>query len=635
MPLKLKYKIKRKVKEHNRKMKRLAKAHPELVRRRRKQDPGVPNLWPWKEALIDQAIEQKAIAENEAELAKQAKKAAKEQAEREAEELARQREMEYKTLTTPEGRRKWFFRELKQVIEASDVVIEVLDARDPLGCRALDIEEYILKQQNPDGSPSKRLVLVLNKIDMVPPENVAAWVQYLRRFYPTLPFKSSTSQSGGHLGSLNLKTHKVTSKALQTANSVGGQALLQLLKNYARTQDTKKSITVGIIGYPNVGKSSIINSLKRARAVQVSASAGCTRSLQEIRLDSNITLVDSPGVLFAADEEGNANTSLLLRNALRVEQVEDPQIAVEAILQRCSQEMLMVLYQIPAFTTTQDFLLHVARARGKIGARDIPNLDAAARIVLKDWNTGKIPFYTEPPKVDDITETKIVPKFSEKFDIDALLDEANEMLFARLRGKDSSNDMDDGPMAEGEADDMGDEVDIPPKWSSLNPSKLMASGVVVMESDDEEEPMVQEHKHAADDDDDQLGRTGISMQAASALYGSGKAATMSPELQQLAAQYGGRLPKKMLEALSRGESIDDWLSSAAATAQTVAKSKAGRAKVQAIELGGNFYGEPPVSKRALEKKARKRAEKEKRRQLANGPTEIDPDEDYDINVDWE
>jgi nuclear GTP-binding protein len=57
-------------------------------------------------------------------------------------------------------------------------------------------------------------------------------------------------------------------------------------------------VTVGLIGYPNVGKSSVINSLKRTKACDVSSIPGCTKNLQEVKLDSQVKLLDCPGVIF-------------------------------------------------------------------------------------------------------------------------------------------------------------------------------------------------------------------------------------------------------------------------------------------------------------------------------------------------
>lgn len=96
--------------------------------------------------------------------------------------------------------------------------------------------------------------------------------------------------------------------------------MIQLLKNYCRSMGVKTGITVGIIGYPNVGKSSVINSLKRTRAVQVGATPGLTKSMQEVHLDKLVKLLDCPGIVFNT----GSGVDAVLRNAVKIEQLEDP-----------------------------------------------------------------------------------------------------------------------------------------------------------------------------------------------------------------------------------------------------------------------------------------------------------------------
>jgi len=161
----------------------------------------------------------------------------------------------------------------------------VLDARDPLGCRCTPLEEAVLQRMQ-----GKRIIILLNKIDLVPRENAQRWLAYLRQYFPTLPFKASTQSQRQGLA---------TSGGAGGAECYGAEQLLQLLKNYSRSLNLKTAITVraaasracavcgptagaqvGIVGYPNVGKSSVINSLKRARAVGVGATPGLTTTAQ-------------------------------------------------------------------------------------------------------------------------------------------------------------------------------------------------------------------------------------------------------------------------------------------------------------------------------------------------------------------
>lgn len=130
--------------------------------------------------------------------------------------------------------RRAYHKELKKVIEAADVVIEVLDARDPEGCRSKEIEELALKG-------NKKVILVVNKIDLVPPQNARMWQKYLRREFPTILFKSSTQQQSNNLGK-GATLHKksmidnpdMVAKMTDLSGAVGTDNLLNILKNYAR-----------------------------------------------------------------------------------------------------------------------------------------------------------------------------------------------------------------------------------------------------------------------------------------------------------------------------------------------------------------------------------------------------------------
>ncbi len=110
----------------------------------------------------------------------------------------------------------------------------------------------------------------------------------------------------------------------------GAQQLMKLLGNYSRNLDLKTAIRVGVVGYPNVGKSSVINSLKRDKACGVGAVPGFTRTVQEVQLSKNIMLLDSPGIVFAMPDNSD---DLVLRNCVRVDSLVDPiQVSCSALL---------------------------------------------------------------------------------------------------------------------------------------------------------------------------------------------------------------------------------------------------------------------------------------------------------------
>ena len=478
--LKDKYKIQKRVVETHRKARKQAKRDTKagIVKHNKKKDPGIPNSWPFKQELLQNIKHEKDRMEVKLAEEKERRRAVQ-RGEGKAgnlEELmmqANQKQTDFdaksgnvsnnhtsnidgvRTIETSHGQtsRRAYLRSLKKVIESSDVILQVLDARDPLGTRIHpSIEAGILSHFD------KRMVLVLNKIDLIPKSNVNDWLTYLRKSHPTLALKAGTTQSNSKEGGKNSGVGQTKGEnALKSTMAVGVDGLLQLLKNYARNNgETKKSktcITVGIIGYPNVGKSSILNSLKRFRAVGVSPRPGFTTTLQEVVLDKNIRLIDSPGVVFD-DDTSKLGAGAILRNGIDADSIEDPIPAIQELLQRCTMESIMMTYNIPAFPKgaegTMTFLAMVARTKGRVLKGGIPDKTMAARLVLKDWNKGNIPYYSVPPsdKIDVTmggsgsaaggsgSDAKIVTQFSEEFDINKIMAEHDKELMEGLEDVD-------------------------------------------------------------------------------------------------------------------------------------------------------------------------------------------------------
>ena len=504
--LKHKYKVIRKVKEHHKKKRKEENRLKRLgVKKRVAKDPGVPQAWPYKEELIKEIeFERAKIAtakEAQAE-AKKAKRAENKELARELVEsgvaaptlaqlraLAETKEANYEEKKAAnladelekeangadnDSSRRAYYKEFVKVVEISDVIIQVLDARDPLSCRSPEVERFVRKM-----NPEKRVILLLNKIDLVPKENVMAWLTYFREEMPTVAFKCATSAGSTKLGS-RAANFKSSGNALGGGEALGAETLLQMLKNYARNKNLKTAITVGIVGFPNVGKSSLINSLKRSRtAAAVGNTPGVTKVLKEISLDKQVKLIDSPGVVFAS-ALGESVGAAALRNCVKVERLEDPIGPVHEITRRCPSEQLMLMYKTGKFADVDDFLRQVARIQGKLKKGGIPDMKQAARVVLTDWNNGRIPYFTTPPertKNKEYATAQIVSNWSEEFDADKVFAHEASAVIAGLPDADdgdfvpmqsmggglieahdlSEDEMDDADDADDMEDDMEDD----------------------------------------------------------------------------------------------------------------------------------------------------------------------------------
>ena len=154
------------------------------------------------------------------------------------------------------AQRRHYWAEMVKVVDASDIILEVLDARDPEGCRCREVERMIISKMDRSGAKPKRIILVMNKIDLVSHENLMGWMKHLKREYQTVAFKANTQQQARNLkqNTFVSKGTDCDEKTLGRSGTVGSQQLIQELKKYSLSLGIKTSVTVGIIGYPNVSR---------------------------------------------------------------------------------------------------------------------------------------------------------------------------------------------------------------------------------------------------------------------------------------------------------------------------------------------------------------------------------------------
>ncbi|ELW48204.1 nucleolar GTP-binding protein 2 [Tupaia chinensis] len=266
------------------------------------------------------------------------------------------------------GQSKRIWGELYKVIDSSDVVVQVLDARDPMGTRSPHIEAYLKKEK-----PWKHLIFVLNKCDLVPTWATKRWVAVLSQDYPTLAFHASLT------------------------NPFGKGAFIQLLRQFGKLHTDKKQISVGFIGYPNVGKSSVINTLRSKKVCNVAPIAGETKVWQYITLMRRIFLIDCPGVVYPSED---SETDIVLKGVVQVEKIKTPEDHISAVLERAKPEYISKTYKIDSWESAEDFLEKLAHRTGKLLKGGEPDVQTVGKMVLNDWQRGRIPFFVKPPNVE-------------------------------------------------------------------------------------------------------------------------------------------------------------------------------------------------------------------------------------------
>ncbi|KAG5487051.1 hypothetical protein LSCM1_07721 [Leishmania martiniquensis] len=277
-------------------------------------------------------------------------------------------------MTKGQSNRIWC--ELYKVIDSSDVVLYVVDARDPMGTRSAFLEDFMRREKK-----YKHFVLVLNKCDLVPLWATARWLQILSKDYPTIAFHASMN------------------------HPFGKGNVISLLRQFARLHNvthrgnkrTKTPISVGVIGYPNVGKSSLINTLRRKSVCKVAPIPGETKVWQYVALTRSIFLIDCPGVVY--DRESNNDVQAVLKGVVRVERLgnADKTDVVETVLKIVKHRDIVATYGVKEWRDVVDFLERLAKLRGKLVAGGEPDVEAAARTVLYDWQRGRLPWFNAPP----------------------------------------------------------------------------------------------------------------------------------------------------------------------------------------------------------------------------------------------
>ncbi len=279
----------------------------------------------------------------------------------------------------------------REVISSSDIILQVLDARFVQETRNFKMEEYARQH-------GKIIIYILNKADLV--DHVKMEEAGELRDLPYHIFVSCKRHQGRRelrdaikIQAKNFKRAKKNSE--KTEEEREGEQHLDIHKHgvgYKKFFKTGNEVHVGVIGYPNVGKSSIINMLTGKGSARTSPKAGFTRGIQKVKLADGIMLLDTPGVM--SDEDAAASQQAHLKKHAMIgvrtyDSTKNPEFVVAEIMSD-NPGLFEYYYNIEADGDAEVLLEELGKKRKFLIKGGNIDMDRTARLVLRDWQSGKI-----------------------------------------------------------------------------------------------------------------------------------------------------------------------------------------------------------------------------------------------------
>lgn len=258
-------------------------------------------------------------------------------------------------------------RAMKEDVKLVDLVIELVDARAPLASRNPDIDSL---------AAGKGRVILLNKADLASEKANAAWITY---------FESQGFQV--------MKIDARAKATLKQLNALIQEACKEKIERDRRRGILNRPVRAMVVGIPNVGKSTFINSFAGKAAAKTGNKPGVTKGNQWIRLNKQVELLDTPGILWPKFEDQRVGLLLAFLGSINDEILEKDELASELAdyLRNITPGLLKERYGIEEDgKKPYELLDEIAAARACLTKGGVNDLTKAARLLLDEFRGGKL-----------------------------------------------------------------------------------------------------------------------------------------------------------------------------------------------------------------------------------------------------
>ncbi len=257
-------------------------------------------------------------------------------------------------------------RQMQEDMKLIDLVIELVDARIPVSSRNPELDEL--------GRQKARLIL-MNKADLASEKLTQSWTSYFRE-----------------KGYFVVKLDSRNKAGMKNVSDVVMEACKEKMERDRKRGIKNRPVRAMVVGIPNVGKSTFINTFSGKACAKTGNKPGVTKGKQWIRLNKNVELLDTPGILWPKFEDQKVGLNLALIGSIKDEilNIDELSLALTKVLKENYPGILSDRYQVQEDQEPSDILMEIARSRNCVKKGGELDYSKAAALVMEEFRSGKL-----------------------------------------------------------------------------------------------------------------------------------------------------------------------------------------------------------------------------------------------------